>query len=746
MNKVATDCSLRDINVGSSHASMGEESDPRSRLEPVQSRSPSLSAKKTENEIENLTGNRLGNANGEAQNEVYDYTVWKERVASLEQRLRIVEARLEYSKSTLGSNSHRRSQYQVDQLAPLERTRTSSAKGSRAYSYRHSRRHQLSCSSAQDKAKNDSNSDPDFGLGNILIKHSAPYAGIQEILQRAREEVQGKPLISEKKRDSDPWAREGWVDPVACGLVTEGQMQAAWLWYVGYLSVQLWCNLQLIGVTLFLVTISFSAAFISVLPLSSLVPQPSSPSPPAPRHPFVRLVILTYISETSTLNPFTVSLCQRIRALLLTSLQNLWTVDPSLPVVRALLVLALLPAFTMVPLDNHREDTEEGLDDPYGIDAVDDMNDIDSGENSPLSPGSDTRALPSPVYLLQLARSMGLALGLSRSSVNTVGLTGNGDSREKGMDSSAGSAGLEGFLLQYDYSTHLRMASWIQRLPRPFISELLFPMLSRVGRSLVRSGMKLIVALTSYQDLQLLMPGGNHVLSICAWAGLLHIQAQFKGHAEDEWTGRRHASHLVTFEETVRKIHPGHAGPIIDRYKNFLKHVTPGHNHDSPQRGQSDDRADPSKSTVQSKFVAPAWTFPAHTAGPTGSTGTMGTSLQLHDAVSDIRHQNYLPPLPNLPLHMEVGMPHGFARGSPHDTNFPTAHAQGYVPSLSTFPPPDHAAISDASVSNLQETSGAQMVPFLGEYTLAEMQAFETWWFDMLNADGTPQGVGVMPG
>jgi hypothetical protein len=298
---------------------------------------------------------------------------------------------------------------------------------------------------------------------------------------------------------------------------------------------------------------------------------------------------------------------------------------------------------------------------------------------------------------------------------------------------------------QYDYAVHLRIATWIQLLPRPLISELLHTLLQQCGRSLIRCGMHLIVSLTSYRDLQPFMPGGNHVASICAWAGLIHIQAMFKGHADAEWTGRKHASHLVTFEETMRKLHPGHAGTLIDVLKDSIKHVRPRHENKPPRPDPDLINATLHNDPIPPGPSAATWNFPATNSGSnTASRGMASSSLQMHNSVSNLRHQQY-PPSPTLPPY-GIGPQDSLGSIDGYETNHPVA-STSYAPALSGFPEMDNnAPFFESSVSTTQAVSGAQMMPFLGEFTSAEMQAFETWWFEMLNVDGTPEGAGAMLG
>ncbi|KAJ9101796.1 hypothetical protein QFC21_003135 [Naganishia friedmannii] len=845
---LGTDCSVRVSMVNGLSAPRDQGALPTGST-PPSSRSPFVTAYGYDNVDEDLdeTGNEQKLGGGERGAD--DPVAWKERISSLEQRLRIVETRLEASASAAAIKTRRRSDQQVERLAPPHfRVARTSGTNERTRTHRDAQSLVDSCNQPQrSSTQTKRTSEPaDQGYSNsivILIKYPAPYAGAQEILQRAWDNGRDDRIVRDDRVTL--CARGGWVDPVASGLVTDGQMQASWL--------------------------CFSTAFINVLPLPSLVRTSKSNSPPAPRHPFLKLAILIHVSHTRTTNPLTPIQCRHIRELLYTSLQNLWTVAPSLPVIRALIILALVPTFTLI---ESPDEVQDGRGERNGNHEEEDMDESRDPDDMGRTNNLVSRPLPSPLHLLQMAKNMALALGLARANTETVGFEGD----DQGMDSSAGAAGLEGYLLwhcilqqeywagiimspyipcyslthsnligeleallendgmaassssllpsgdhnshsqrqnprlhisqyvlhtaklqqiiepllaliegisqcptnddfagaceafttflagmeawysqfprdsfvgarylyitakQYDYTVHLRMATWVQLLPRPVICELLYTLLHQCGRSLIRCGMQLIVSLTSYRDLQPFMPGGNHVISICAWAGLLHIQAMFKGHADIEWTGRKHASHLVTFEETARKLHPGHAGTLLDVLKDFLKHVQ------SRQRPSSDINAAVHNDTIPPGPSVAAWTFPANTAGSNiASRGMNSSSFQLHNSVSNLRQQQYPPSLPTLPVYAGVGHQDGTGNFDGYEANHP-AMSTSYAPPLSGLDSTDNAGFLDASASALHEVSGTQMMPFLGEFTPAEMQAFETWWFDMLNADGTPEGAGAMLG
>jgi hypothetical protein len=126
--------------------------------------------------------------------------------------------------------------------------------------------------------------------------------------------------------------------------------------------------------------------------------------------------------------------------MLFTSLQNVWTVAPSLPIIRALIILALVPAF---PLIASPDEEQDGRAEPHGYHGEDDMDESKDLNNMGWANNLASRPLPSPVHLLQLAKNMALALGLARANTETIGIKSDGE----GLDSCTGAAGLEGFLL-----------------------------------------------------------------------------------------------------------------------------------------------------------------------------------------------------------------------------------------------------------------------------------------------------------
>jgi hypothetical protein len=164
---------------------------------------------------------------------------WKERVSLLEQRLRIVEARLEASASIPGTATRRRSQHLVDRLEPPSHFRSARTISINDRSTAHKdiqhtgdSRQQLERSSTRAQREKASESSGQHYSSSmvVLIKWSAPYAGAQEILRCARNEGWENQFAGVGMVRS--WTRDGWADPLASGMVTEGQMQASWLWYV----------------------------------------------------------------------------------------------------------------------------------------------------------------------------------------------------------------------------------------------------------------------------------------------------------------------------------------------------------------------------------------------------------------------------------------------------------------------------------------------------------------------------------
>ncbi|KAJ9116981.1 hypothetical protein QFC22_004639 [Naganishia vaughanmartiniae] len=855
---LGTDCSLGISLAGGSLVS-GYEGEPQIKSLSAASRSPFVPADGYADVDDDIHGLEKDQTLGRGDPRAHEVSAWKERVSSLEQRLRIVEARLEATSPIMNPKLQQR--HQRDRLSSLhlgaEKTSRTTANFAGSQSRKNISPNQPRRSPSQIHVNGDPSTGTEVSLAFLLVKHSAPYVGVQDILRCVHYDLRS--TLPGSGRESDLWEREGWVDPVASGMVTEGQMQASWL--------------------------SFSTTFVNILPLPSLIPATKSSPLSVSRHPFLRLVILIHVSHIHASNPLTLAQSRRIRSSLSASLQNLWTITPSLPVLRALIVLALVPAFTMIDIPDEAQLDQGGLDDDYDHEMDEQGGTEDMYRRTDITPQpvTYTPALPSPLHLLQVAKNMALALGLARATTDTVGHRGGAE----GMDSSAGASGLEGYLLwhciiqqetwaamvmsrylpcgslptysdpiaeletllknggaeepaspmlsssehknqqqtlttsldlaryvmhtaelqliiepiltligrtsqcpafdeftrayeaftkfdkemerwyarfprnscelllpfiakfacapkQYDYNAHLRIASWIQLLPRPVISELLFPLLQESGHALIRSGMQLIVSLTSHRDLQPLMPGGNHVLSICAWAGLLHIQAMFTGHANHEWTGRMHASHLVTFEDTVRKIHPGHAGSLMDALRDSMKIVPPRQDSDPPRKRGPDDNVAALKGMGQTSGPSPApWSFPTN---PAASAGMMSTSFQLHDSVSNLRHQQHTPSS-TLPLYMDVrSQQHDHTSTDGYITHPAMLSTNTYGPTLSSLPSSNDTAHHQASSSTSQAVSGSQMMPFLGEFSPAEMQAFETWWYDMLNTDGTPEGIGAMLG
>lgn len=230
---------------------------------------------------------------------------------------------------------------------------------------------------------------------------------------------------------------------------------------------------------------------------------------------------------------------------------------------------------------------------------------------------------------------------------------------------------------QYDCAVHLRLAGWIQRLPRPIINAWCFQLLQTVGRSLIQSSVQVITSLSTCKDLQVHLTGHQHVLCVVAWLGLINIQAMFKHNNDQDWTGRRHVNHLEAFEETLTRLYPDIAGALFRRVKVNVARIKPA--------PRSPPRKDP-------------WE----------GSSVNGSAMHTH-ATSDIRHH---PPLAG----------------------------NGYEWPPSAIPDAPLGSTSLAPDLGAALLPGAQM-PFLGdlgEFSAAEMAAFETWWFDMLDGDETP--------
>lgn len=116
-------------------------------------------------------------------------------------------------------------------------------------------------------------------------------------------------------------------------------------------------------------------------------------------------VVLGYLAQCpATVNPLTGQQSQTVRQILRENLINAMSVPPSTPVVRALLVATYLPGFTSAP--------------------------VADGEPP----------LPSPLYIVQVAKSMALALGMDRAEDSMVGYTDDGWDGED-------AAGMDGYYL-----------------------------------------------------------------------------------------------------------------------------------------------------------------------------------------------------------------------------------------------------------------------------------------------------------
>lgn len=110
-----------------------------------------------------------------------------------------------------------------------------------------------------------------------------------------------------------------------------------------------------------------------------------------PRHPLIQSVILGYLAQCpSTINPLTADQSQAAREAMRENLVIALSVAPSMPVVRAMLIATYLPGFTMVS----------------------------TAEGEP--------PLPRPEYIIQVAKSMALALGLDWAEDSIVGYADGG--------------------------------------------------------------------------------------------------------------------------------------------------------------------------------------------------------------------------------------------------------------------------------------------------------------------------------
>ena len=232
---------------------------------------------------------------------------------------------------------------------------------------------------------------------------------------------------------------------------------------------------------------------------------------------------------------------------------------------------------------------------------------------------------------------------------------------------------------QYDCAVHLRLAGWIQRIPRPICNPWRFHLLQNVGRSVIQRSVQIITGLSTCKDLQQRWTGPQHVVCFIAYLGLINVQAMFKNNNHQDWTGRRHVNHLEAFEETLSRLYPEIAEVFFQRVKAGVARI-------QPVQDSTPVRADP-------------WI----------GSSVNGSGSHTH-ATSDIRHH---PPLPN------------------HSHDWPPSTDTSTFPLRSTSLAPDLGAalIPGAQMSFMGE---------LGEFSAAEMAAFETWWFNMLDSDGTP--------
>jgi hypothetical protein len=148
-----------------------------------------------------------------------------------------------------------------------------------------------------------------------------------------------------------------------------------------------------------LTTHSFQNLFFDILPMRELS------SMTTPRHPLIQSVILGYLAKCpSTVNPLSAEQSHAARQAIRDNLINAFSVAPSMPVVRALLVATYLPGFTMVS----------------------------SHDGEP--------PLPRPEYIVQTVKSMALALGMDRAEQSTVGYADDGWDGEDAL-------GMDGYFL-----------------------------------------------------------------------------------------------------------------------------------------------------------------------------------------------------------------------------------------------------------------------------------------------------------
>ncbi|KAI5448870.1 hypothetical protein NCC49_006057 [Naganishia albida] len=547
-------------------------------------------------------------------------------------------------------------------------------------------------------------------LGRALIKHPAPYTAIPELLGV----------------DFDA----AWFGPVRSGLLSTGQMNGAYL--------------------------CFQNTFAEILPLRSAVAAPS--------HPFLQSCILAYLALLPpTLNPLTPDQSREILSRIGDDVSHAISSPPSFTTIKSLLILAHLPGFPQIPppeggkalpsvsavvqiakgmarglgmdravpsMVGMEDDCLMGLDgyvvwrcllqQEFWISLImsayvptDPLPDLPPSLEAELTASPDARDRASVHIIRHIRATAGLQERM-KPLLELVQRVGD-DPREEDFQEVKRAFGVfledvarwfTGFekgdaagrylyiaARHFDYAVHLRVAGWIQRLPRPIISEQLYHLLQYVGRSLIQASMQVIVNLSAYKDLQPSMPGCNHTLSIFAWAGLMNIQALFKHDPNaHDWTGRRHRSHLESFEGGMINLFPDVAGRVMRQLKDWVARVQP---HVETRKLEHKE------TNVWDASV--------------GGNGSYQT------ATSDLRHQ---PSAFNYPQEY------------PPLATFPPTGSIGLLPP----PPADFTVHGFPSGSTTGMPSG---LPFLGEFTAQEMAAFEAWWFDMLEVDGTPSGAGT---
>ncbi|GHJ86544.1 hypothetical protein NliqN6_2946 [Naganishia liquefaciens] len=554
------------------------------------------------------------------------------------------------------------------------------------------------------------------------------------------------PVSNKRKFPSAPrlteTAPEGHVN-VTQALVRNQDLWGTFTELAGLARDEGWISVEEIAIagTMRAAYLSFQDLFYDILPLREIS------SAQTPRHPFIQSIILGYLAQCpDTINPLNIQQSRAIRLIMRENLINALSARPRTPIVRALLVATYLPGFTT----------------------------FSSRDGDP--------PLPDPQYIVQVAKSMALALGMDRAEDCMVGYTDDGWDGED-------SAGMDGYLLwrcicqqefwislimsphvpdpipidlaghststgnystdihyhvretarlqgivaapllrvqglcrtgpteddlmsihtcfnefldgiklwyaridrkkarhlyitakQYDYALHVRLAGWIQRIPRPICNPWLFQLLQNVGRSSIQRSVQLVTGLSNCKDLQERWHVSQHVVCFISYLGLIHVQAMFKHTNHQDWTGRRHVNHLEAFEETLTRLYPEIAGGFFQKGKASVERIQP-HQDPAPVR-----------------------------VDPWSGSNANASGSHTH-ATSDVRH--HLPQPVN------------------YSQDWPPS-ADGYITLLSSTslaPDLQAALMPGASMSYVGES---------GEFSADEMAAFETWWFNMMDSDETP--------